>query len=342
MNRLNTKMILPMLTAFFLISELMTRQAAASCSNTNFPAHRIVVSPTANAGDCTTITDALNQITNPSSTNTWTIQVMPGTYTEDVHMKSYVTLLGSGSGVTTIQAPTASNNAITIFVSSGTNIEISGFTLIGGTTGNAILVSNTIGGIKIIDNVITGVAPVQYPGTGINLSSSGVVDLISGNIIYSRDTGIYNSALSSSMIISGNRFYNNNKGIYNYQASPVIDGNEFDNNKESIYNLTSNAIISNNTIQVLSGNTDGISNNNNSAPTITGNTITSGGTPNEIVNNSSSPTILYNKLINSAGQYDIVNDANSAPNVSFNVYTFMSGANAKGHYNVKPDGTIIN
>ena len=47
-------------------------------------------------GDFTTVTDALNSITDASSTNPYLIRVMPGIYDESITMKDWVDVEGSG------------------------------------------------------------------------------------------------------------------------------------------------------------------------------------------------------------------------------------------------------
>jgi hypothetical protein len=62
-------------------------------------------------GDYTTITAALNAITDASAANPYLVYVAPGVYTEHVTMKSYVDIEGAGEGVTKI---TSSGNNETL------------------------------------------------------------------------------------------------------------------------------------------------------------------------------------------------------------------------------------
>ena len=63
-------------------------------------ANTIYVAPT--GGDFTTITSALNSITDNSSINPYVIKVAPGRYNERVTMKPYVDIEGSGENATRI------------------------------------------------------------------------------------------------------------------------------------------------------------------------------------------------------------------------------------------------
>src|SRR3990172_4553953 len=94
------------------------------------PAHRLVVATS--GGDYTSISAALAAV-SPTASDPYVIDVMPGTYTENVTMKSYVHLRGAGREVTTIQSPSTTSNVI--YLSYLTNTAISGFTIRGGLYG---------------------------------------------------------------------------------------------------------------------------------------------------------------------------------------------------------------
>ncbi len=66
-------------------------------------------------GDYTSVVDALNSISSPSSSNRYLVKVMPGVYTESslVDVPDYVHLKGAGINVTVIQSSRTSGSAST-------------------------------------------------------------------------------------------------------------------------------------------------------------------------------------------------------------------------------------
>src|SRR3990172_4794795 len=93
-------------------------------------AHRVVVATS--GGDYTSVSAALAAI-SPTAADPYVIDVMPGTYIENITMKSYVHLRGAGREVTAIQSPSPRSNVI--YLSYLTNTAISGFTIRGGLYG---------------------------------------------------------------------------------------------------------------------------------------------------------------------------------------------------------------
>ncbi len=270
--------------------------------DTGAAAHRVVVATS--GGDYASISAALAAI-SPTATDPYVIDVMPGTYTENITMKDYVHLRGAGREVTTIQSPSTSSEVITL--SSLTNTAISGFTITGGLYG----IYNNSSSPTITGNMITG-----SNGTGIyNVSSSPT---ITGNMITgSNGTGIYN--WSSSPTITGNTVTGNFIGIGSYSSPPTIT-------------ITGNTVTGNSGYGIL---------NASSSPTITGNTIT-GNSYEGIYNLSSSPAIIHNRITGNGGAIftDIYVDSSSAPNISFNVYDDITGTTGVGQFNVNSLGGL--
>ena len=339
-----------------------------SRGNLETASNRVVVAQS--GGDYTTITDALNSIA-PSAANPFVIDVMPGTYIEDVTMKSYVHLRGAGRDVTTIQATSTSNSVVTIDTLTG--VTVSGLTLRDGRNGilcnesSPTIMGNTIDGNNeginnyylchgvITDNIITG------NGEGIlNEESSPMIignqmtgnlwegiwntqnsnPLISGNVISNSDwDGIVNDNWSSP-IIEGNVISGNvNYAIANFDGSePVITGNTLTGNgSQGIYASGGpKTVIEGNTI--LDNGEEGIY-VRSYAITIIGNTIRGNLGDGVRVNNLASPALSHNKITgNGGGTYSDINVNSGTPNISFNIYDTITGSGT-GAYNVKSDGT---
>lgn len=103
-------------------------------------------------GNYSTISAAMAAI-NPTATNPYVIEVWPGTYTEQISIKSYVHLKGSGANVTTING--AGTDAV--IINGRTNVRVTGFTLTGGYVG--IEIFSPASNVIIENNVISNNAP---------------------------------------------------------------------------------------------------------------------------------------------------------------------------------------
>lgn len=309
-------------------------------------------------GDYTTISAALAAIT-PTAANPYVIQVMPGTYTENITMKSYVDLRGAGAEVTVIQATGIGSDVITI--SSLTNVGIYDLTIKGGRFG----IYNSSSSPMIDGNIITG-------NGSAGIYNTGASPTIQRNAIKGNGVGISNNS-SSTPIINGNVITGNTEqGIYNNNnCTATISGNTIDGNtKEGVYSSTSMMIILGN--RITNNGFTGVSISSTStaiygsrvigntvtgnghhgiwvsadSPTISGNTVTYNNRHGVGSSGSfTSPKIIHNRITDnsqSGGYADVYMEASATPNVSFNIYNTSSGAGAVGKYNVKPDGTVIN
>lgn len=307
MHKLTVKIVISIFTLFFCL-EVGLEKAGA-----DIPQRKVVAPTSAPGVDCTSIQTCINSIT-PTSSSPWVIDVMPGTYTENITMKGYIHLRGAGREVTTIQ-PTASNPIITI--TNISNVAISGFWISRSTTGTGLHIEGS-SSVTVFDNTISFGA---VSGTVIEISNASPAisrnDIIGGNSgIMILSTGS-SSAVIKENTITGVAGTNNGPGILNYQ-SPVIMGN------------------------TITGKANGIVDNSPLSYTISGNTIT-GSPDNGIlsVNPAAVFMVINNRITGNSGG-DISVYSGGLPRVSHNVFdTIPSGiTSTRGGYNVNSDGTV--
>lgn len=264
MKNLNNKMIMPMLITALLLSGLVTGQATAQVSG------RVIVAKS--GGDYTTISAALAAI-SPTASNPYLIDVMPGTYIENVTMKSYVHLRGAGRDVTTIQGASTSSPVVHIYWL--TDVSVSGFTIKGIGSHNGI--RNDGSSPTISKNRITG-------------ASSGIVNdndaspLISENLItgnsygvFTQGPGAYQTSSAKPKIIGNTITGNSVDGVTNtYGASPIIVGNTINANTGKGINNSNGGEISVIGNTIVGNGSHGIAASSDWL-TITGNRITDNG-----------------------------------------------------------------
>jgi len=172
-----------------------------------------------------------------------TILVKAGIYRENLEINKAITLKGSGQNVTTIEAKVDWKVVIEI---KSNNVNISGFTIQGGSSGISILGFNAS---KISDNKI-----ISNTGDGIELSSSHN-NVIFSNVISlngfdgvliddSSNNLIYDNVVADNLYFGidlfeahNNRISNNTVSFNRWGISPMdSNGNTFDGN--TLFNNT--------------------------------------------------------------------------------------------------------
>ncbi|MDO8414195.1 MAG: pectinesterase family protein [Gallionellaceae bacterium] len=203
------------MTAFWALAGVFATQACLAAAG------RVVVA--ASGGDYTTISAALNAI-NPSASNPYEIEVLPGTYVENVTLKSYVHLKGAGREVTFIQSP---NGNTAVNCNGITNVAISGFSLANSGEGISIAYGTNV---TIANNIISG------NGTGIMNYYGSAVEITNNIISNNSFVGLrlaYAQAAIKNNTITGNTYHG---GIWVSYASAgtIIQGNVITNNEQGI------------------------------------------------------------------------------------------------------------
>ena len=152
-------------------------------------------------GDYSTITAALDSITDAADANRYLVRVMPGVYTERVTMKPYVDIEGSGELTTRITfTGSAETNTGTVVGANDTELR---FLTVANTGGNtvAIAIYNTSASPRL---------------TNVTASASG------GDYHY----GVYNASSSPTMtnVTATASGGDDDTGVYNILSSPEMTG----------------------------------------------------------------------------------------------------------------------
>lgn len=171
-----------------------------------------VINVAKSGGDFTTITDALNAITDASATNPYLIRIAPGIYEESIDLKSYVDIEGSGE-TNTIIRDSGANGSI---ISAGYGATLRG-------TGNIVAEVRHLTVESISTDyalaIWTGNVPtdmLKFTHVTAKATTTGV---IASGIVNYQSSPTYQHVTA---LIQGNS--GTSYGIHNYQtgASPII------------------------------------------------------------------------------------------------------------------------
>lgn len=121
-------------------------------------------------GDFTTITAALDSITDATSSKRYLVRIAPGTYAERVEMKTYVDLAGSGPGVTVISAAGSSSAGATVTNTVGSNLRDLSIVNTGGAN---YAIALRVTGQPLLENLEISVSSSIFSCRGIDGSWGG-------------------------------------------------------------------------------------------------------------------------------------------------------------------------
>lgn len=315
----------------------------------------VTVSMPGEGGEYESISAALAAIA-PDEANPYLVRVMPGTYTENITMKSNVHLQGSGRDITTIQAEITTNATVTF--NSGTNFSISGFAIKDGGY-CTVWVDNASPTIK--DNRITGAT--QYDGVCVDGTSEPIIEhnILANNA--DSGVGLYGTSTSKT-VIKNNEIFGNRNGINSENSSAIVKNNVIMNNSSNGVHhrwggkLTiENNEISNNDIGLhiydgtvtitwnkITSNAQGVTyypSSQGYTATISSNLITDNTSFGMYVDNpGGSVSIHNNRIVNPvAPDNDIFVGNGFDPVITHNVLDTISEQAVIDAFNAKSDGT---
>lgn len=277
-----------------------------SASKIQRPANRISVAKS--GGDFTTIQAAIDSVT-PTADQPVVILIYPGRYVENVSLKSYITLEGTGSGSAILEATPGFNSAI--FVGGGVSeVTIIKLHIIAGKAGielsgtHAYVLENIFEGYK---GILTSFGSVFAKGnifkntvTAFELNYEGPErSYIADNVLTGFGGGTAINVGSTSADIVGNEISGWHSGIgFLYDCTATVKGN------------------------TIRGNSAAAMTFSGCNPAISGSTI------------------VVNNVMKENGIVDLELQGNCFPNISFNVFNSIVGNSGVGQFNVTTDGGL--
>jgi hypothetical protein len=300
--------------------------AWACASDNSGSSHQNIKVVAKSGGDFTTITAALNSISDASASNHYLVYVAPGTYGEQVTMKPFVDIEGAGELATRISF-TGNSTATNGTVLGANNAELRFVTV------------ETIGAAWAVAIYNGSTAPHL---THITASASGGTNNI----------GVYNySSASPTMtnVTASASGGTSAHGVYNASSSPMMTDVTATalggSNNYGVYNNTSSPTMTDVTATASGGTTSYGVFNDSSLPTMTHVTATASasGTSCGVYNSSSSPTMtnVTASALNGWYRFGVINSFSSPTmtNVTTNIW---GGLYSYGVYNDSSSPTIQN
>ncbi len=280
----------------------------------------VVVSP--DGGDFTSVQAALTSITDNSATNKYLVWVGPGTYTEQVTMKSWVDLEGAGEQVTRITFTGSPSTA------SGTVVGASNAAL------RSLTVENTGGSAYATALYNNGASPsvlqVSLMASGGTSSNYGVHNVAAASPTLTNVTATASGAASNNFAV--NDFNASSPMMTNVTLAASGGSLNF-----GVYNTTAAAPIMNSVTVIASGGSENIGVfNSSSAPAMTNVTLTASGgsfANYGVYNTGAASSTMTNVTVTASGaapnNYGVYNDASSF-SITNGTFTAAAGTNNYG------------
>ena len=184
----------------------------------NPPENVIVVAKS--GGDYTTVSGALDSITDNTADNPYVIHVAPGVYNEQVYLKSHVDIVGSGVHATRIETSQSLPSNATLQANGATNVEVRRITIQGDTAAWNSGDHGTDVAIKQARlRQVGGSGPVIFRGSGTHRLRNCSIEAPSGGAGLGIDSGRVDMA---HCYVAATYAVSNNQGTVDVRHSQLV------------------------------------------------------------------------------------------------------------------------
>jgi len=303
-----------------------------------------VVTVAKSGGDYTTITAALNSITDATDTNRYLVKVMPGVYTEKVTMKSNVDIEGSGELATRIIGA-GSTDPGTGTVQGAPNTELRFLTVENtGGTSYAVAIYTHLAALRLTHVTARASGAANSYGVFNSYSASTMQDVTASASGATNSFGVrnyYSSSPTMQNVTASASGGTNSFGVQNYNSSTtmrnVTASASGANYNYGVFNYELSLTMQNVTASASGANYNYAVCNLGASPTIQNSSLSaSGGTSNYGVYNDGSPGSFTVRIDNSQ-----VITASTATIHNLATFTTLVGASQLAGGAVTGGGTII-
>ncbi|MEM7114989.1 MAG: pectinesterase family protein [Chloroflexota bacterium] len=306
-------------------------------------------------GDFTTLGAALASITTASATNPYLIKIGPGVYQEQVDLKDYVHIEGSGEGVTILRGlggnthPNTDGSSATLRVTGALNAEVRWLTVESDGAGNdhaiAFWTDGTTETFRLSHVTATG-----FDGSDDNYgiftkASSSMMNSITAVAFGGRHShGVMNRSSSPTMVnvvASASGSTNDTRGVYNLDSAAILENVTASASgglrNFGVVNSNDTSRMNNVTATAFGGDVSYAVFNEISAATMHNIIAISEGSVVSVgINNSiSSSTTMHNVTVTASGGVDGygISNHDSSPKMTDVSITAYGGGSTNGVYN---------